>query len=123
MPETKKQTRPEFPFDRIRELALALPDAIELDHHGRSSFRVSEKIFATIWDENHVNVMLDPIRILEVARENPRSCAEFWWGRQLRCVSVDVRYASAKLLRKLFKEAWERKTKKARKKGSKKENT
>src|ERR1700730_9231604 len=119
----KKQARPEFPFDRIRELALALPDAIELDHHGRSSFRVSEKIFATIWDENHVNVMLDPIRILEVARENPRSCAEFWWGRQLRCVSVDVRYASAKLLGKLFREAWERKTKKARKKGSKKENT
>ena len=91
------------------------------DHHSRPSFRVNEKIFATIWDENHVNVMLDPVRIMEVARDNPRSCAEFWWGRQLRCVSVDARYASEKLLAKLFKEAWQRKTKKAKKTGLKKQ--
>ena len=32
----------------VREIALALPDAIEQDHHGRPSFRVRGKIFATL---------------------------------------------------------------------------
>jgi hypothetical protein len=30
-----------------RELALGLPDAVEQDHHGRPSIRVSKRIFAT----------------------------------------------------------------------------
>ena len=33
-----------------RRLALALPDTVEQDHHGRPSFRVAGKIIATIWD-------------------------------------------------------------------------
>jgi hypothetical protein len=32
----------------VRELALALPQAEEHDHHGRPSFRVTGKIFATL---------------------------------------------------------------------------
>ena len=47
-----------------RRLALALPEAVEQDHHGRPSFRVGGKIFATIWDDEHVNVMLDEAEIL-----------------------------------------------------------
>ena len=101
-------------LEKIRKIALALPDAVEMDHHGRPSFRLDEKIFATMWDENNVNIMLDPIRIMEVARENPKSCAELWWGRQLRCVSVDVRIASVTLLTELLGEAYQRKTKKIR---------
>jgi hypothetical protein len=45
--------------EQIRALPLALPEAVEQDHHGRSSFRVAGRIFATLWDERHVNVMLD----------------------------------------------------------------
>jgi hypothetical protein len=101
-------------MQKIRGIALSLPNAVELDHHGRPSFRINKKIFATIWDDSHVNVMLDPIRIMEVARKNPKSCAEFWWGRQLRCVSVDMRHASTKLLAQLLGEAYQRKTKKIR---------
>jgi len=33
--------------DKARELALALPESVEHDHHGRPSFRVAGKIFAT----------------------------------------------------------------------------
>jgi YjbR len=114
LPETKNHTRTKSSMEKIRGIALLLPGAVELDHHGRPSFRINEKIFATIWDENHVNVMLDPVRITEVARKNPKTCAEFWWGRQLRCISVDVRSASAKLLAQLLGEAYQRKTKKIR---------
>ena len=36
--------------EEARRLALALPEAVEQDHHGRPSFRVAGKIFATLWD-------------------------------------------------------------------------
>ncbi len=32
----------------IRRLALALPQAVEADHHGSPSFRVGRKIFCTV---------------------------------------------------------------------------
>jgi hypothetical protein len=38
---------------RVRELALALPEATEQDHHGRPSFRVG-RIFATLWTERRL---------------------------------------------------------------------
>jgi hypothetical protein len=50
--------------EQAQHLALALPEAIEQDHHGRPSFRVGGKIFATLWDESHMNVMLDEGGIL-----------------------------------------------------------
>jgi hypothetical protein len=50
--------------EQERQLALALPEAIEEDHHSRPSFRVGGKIFATLWDESHMNVMLDEGGIL-----------------------------------------------------------
>jgi hypothetical protein len=43
--------------DDARRLALALPETVEQGHHGRPSFRVAGKIFATIWDEPTMNVM------------------------------------------------------------------
>jgi hypothetical protein len=36
--------------DQARRFALSLPEAVEQDHHGRPSFRVAGKIFATLWD-------------------------------------------------------------------------
>jgi hypothetical protein len=41
--------------ERAGALALALPETVEQDHHGRPSFRVTGKIFATLWDEQHMN--------------------------------------------------------------------
>jgi hypothetical protein len=49
-------------IEQARRMALALPEAVEQDHHGRPSFRVAERIFATLWDELHLNVMLETRR-------------------------------------------------------------
>ena len=35
--------------DKFRQLALALPEAIEKAHMGHPDFRVGGKIFATLW--------------------------------------------------------------------------
>ena len=38
--------------DQARQLALGLPETVEQDHHGRPSFRVCKRIFATLWDRS-----------------------------------------------------------------------
>jgi hypothetical protein len=95
--------------EQARKLALALPEAVEQDHHGRPSFRVAGKIFATQWDEDHVNVMLDEDGIRTAIHSEPETCAEVWWGKRLAAVRVDLRRADADLLADLLADAWETK--------------
>ena len=49
-------------FETFRQLALSFPEAEERDHFGMPSFRVKNKIFATIHvDKNYVMVKLSAI--------------------------------------------------------------
>ena len=95
--------------EQARQLALALPEAVEQDHHGRPSFRVADKIFATQRDENHMNVMLDEGGILTAVHAEPRTCEEIWWGKRLTAVRVDLRRVDPEMLANFLEEAWERK--------------
>jgi hypothetical protein len=57
---------------------LALPDTLERDHHGRPSSRVDGKIFATIWDDATMNVMVGErgfTRLLICIRDGAPSAA------------------------------------------------
>jgi hypothetical protein len=92
-----------------RRVALSLPEAVEQDHHGRPSFRVAGKIFATLWDDDHVNVMVDGPGILTTVEAHPGVCAEVMWGKRLAAVRVDLRTADEELLADLLADAWERK--------------
>ena len=94
--------------EQARVLALALPEAVEQDHHGKPSFRVAGKIFATQWDEEHMNVMLEEGGIRTAIDDDPEACEEVWWGKRLAAVRVDLRRVSAKKLADLLVEAWER---------------
>jgi hypothetical protein len=93
---------------QARFLALALPEAVEQDHHGRPSFRVAGKIFATLWDADHMNVMVDPDGIRTAVESAPAACAEVWWGKRLAAVRVSLAEADAALLADLLADAWER---------------
>ena len=94
--------------DEARALALALDDAFEADHHGRPSFRVNGKIFATLWDAEHMNVMLEHDGILTAVQAHPDCCAERWWGKRLSAVSVDLTRVARPVLADLLADAWER---------------
>jgi hypothetical protein len=98
--------------DDARRLALERPEAVEQDHHGRPSFRVRGRIFATLWDERHMNVMLDQPGILTATQAHPDVCQEVWWGKRLAAVRVDLRAATRALLRDLLADAWEHKASK-----------
>ncbi len=94
--------------EKARKLALALSGTVEQDHHGKPSFRVDGKIFATLWDETHMNVMLDEPGILTATQANPGSCAERWWGKKLSAVAVSLPDVEEALLAELLEDAWER---------------
>lgn len=93
--------------DQAIRAALALPDAIEQDHHGRPSFRVRGRIFATLWDAEHMNVMVDEPGIHTAVQAHPEVCAEVWWGKRLAAVRVDLGRADRELLVDLLTDAWE----------------
>jgi hypothetical protein len=94
---------------QLRRIALALPEAVEQDHHGRPSFRVRGAIFLTLWDEHHANLMLDPARIVGAVSEHRGACAELWWGKRLGTLQVDLRVATRAMAATLVEEAWRRK--------------
>jgi hypothetical protein len=90
-----------------RRLALALPEAVEQDHHGRPSFRVAGKIFATLWDEQTMNVMLDEPGIHTAVSDYSDWCSERYWGKRLAAVAVDLSRAPERELCELLTDAWE----------------
>lgn len=95
--------------DRARKLALALPGAVERDHHGRPSFRIADSIFATLWDERTMNVMLDEDGIRTVVQRHPNVCREVWWAGRLRATAVNLQHANEHLLTALLTDAHESK--------------
>jgi hypothetical protein len=93
--------------DEARSLALSFPEALEQDHHGRPSFRVGSKIFATSWNDGRMNVMLDEGGILTAVESEPDACEEVWWGKRLAAVGVTLASVERAYLRDLLTEAWE----------------
>src|SRR5580704_9256320 len=69
----------------IRHLALALPEAVEADHHGMPSFRVAGKIFCTLHqDRPRMMVKLDPEDQRNLAEAHPGAVEAVpgYWGRK-----------------------------------------
>ena len=95
--------------DEARSLSLSLPEAVEQDHHGRPSFRVGGKIFATLWTEERLNVMLDEGGVRTALHTAPDACQEVWWGQRLVAVGVTLAHVDPDLLRELLTDAWEQK--------------
>jgi hypothetical protein len=92
-----------------RKMALALPKAKEADHHGRPSFRVEGKVFATFWDEATMNVMVDEPRVMLAAQRAPRACQPFHWGSRIPAVNVRLSEVDPQTLQDLLSAAWARK--------------
>jgi len=93
--------------DEARRLALSLPEVVEQDHHGRPSFRVGGKIFATLWSDERMNVMLEDGGIRTVVEQAPDCCEPVRWGKRLAAVGVDLARVDQQFLRELLVDAWE----------------
>ena len=93
---------------RVRKLALALPESVEQGHFGNPSFRVRGKILATVPDDLHLNVMIDPFDVDAAVLAEPDCCEELWWGRELTGVRVSLRNAPPAMVEALLHAAWKR---------------
>ena len=94
--------------EEIRRLALALPEAVEADHHGMPSFRVGGKIFCTIHTaEPQVMVKLDPEDQANLAAGRPGVVAPVpgYWGRK-GSTFVAYERADAALIETLLRMAY-----------------
>jgi hypothetical protein len=94
--------------DDARAIALSFEGAVEQVHHGRPSFRVNGKIFATLWTDEQLNLMLPGDRIEQVAREEPERCEPVWWGKRLAAVRLHLPLTDEALVEALLAEAWQR---------------
>jgi len=94
--------------EQARELALALPEAVEQDHHGRPSFRVRGKLFAPLWGEEALNAMPDEAEIHALVQAHPDVCSPVHWGRRLAGVQIRLPAADAALVADVLAEAWAR---------------
>lgn len=92
-----------------RRRALALRKVTEQEHHGMASFRVRGKIFATVPDDEHLRVMVEEGEIRAAVSQNPAVFHEFYWGKRLACLVVDLPGTSPTQRRELLTEEWLRK--------------
>jgi hypothetical protein len=93
----------------VRRLALALPEATEAPHFDRTSFRVRDKIFATVDpDGAGMNVFVADEQREIMVKVDPKAYETRMWGKS---GYLHVRLAKAKPgdVETLLRSAWERK--------------
>ncbi len=71
------------------------------------------RIFATVPDGEHLNVMIDSLDVDGAVREDPVACEPVLWGKQVRGVRVKLRVAEPDMVRDLLGMAWRRRAPKA----------
>jgi hypothetical protein len=94
----------------VRRLAQSLPGTVEVEHHGFPSFRVAGRIFATLPTSDRLRAMLVEHGVRAAAANRPECCREFYWGKRLACVEIDLEVADEILVGDLLADAWERKS-------------
>jgi hypothetical protein len=83
-----------------------LPETTEEDHLGKPSFRVRGRIFATLPDGEHLNLMIPPLDVDGAMQHAPGVCEPLLWGRQVRGVRVHTHVATPELVKQLLGAAW-----------------
>jgi hypothetical protein len=96
-------------LNELRYLALSFPDTTEDEHHDRPAFRVGGKVFATLPDDEHINVLLDPEAAHIALIVTPEACQELRSGERLSGIKVALATAELDMLAAVLTAAWRRK--------------
>ena len=81
---------------------------MEKDHHGFPSFRVAGRIFATLPDEGHLDVMLEEADLRAERATHDDCCVAQLWGARLAALRVDLSAADEDRVRDWLADAWDR---------------
>ena len=93
----------------LRRIALALPEVEEYEHGDLPAFRVRGKRFATMLDDEGVNLMLGEDGILAAAASWPATCQVRHFGGRVAALRMAYPAMSEDVVRDLLQEAWARK--------------
>lgn len=92
--------------DQVREIALAMPSAAESPHFDRASFRVNNKIFATLDPKQGQCVLkltlADQTALLEF---DPKVFHEVGWSHQ-GWIGVSLEHVDHGMIKELIQSAW-----------------
>jgi hypothetical protein len=90
----------------FRKLALSLPDAEEQDHRGHPSFRVKDKIFATLWPGDKRAVLkLSLEDQADLVSVRPEAFSLNAWSKQ-GWTNLHLEHVSKPECRELLESAW-----------------
>lgn len=93
--------------ERVRELALALPEAQEGVSYGTPAFYVKKKLFARIREDHTTVVVKIPRELRAVLNEaNPRTFTIPDHYLNYDMVVVELAHVKVKELKDLLREAW-----------------
>src|SRR5687767_5233226 len=93
--------------EQAQEIALGLLE-VELADDDVPSFRVRGKVFATVPDATHLNVMLAEDEVPIAIAMNTSALAELRSRARMSGVTIDLSRASRPLVRDLLEQAWRR---------------
>jgi hypothetical protein len=103
---------PGLSLARVRQLALALPEAAEAPHFQRTSFRVRGKIFATAEDE-HLHVFVGEEARSQALALYPSFIEKLPWGAKIVGLRIHLPAATEAAVAQLLRQAWSAKAPKA----------
>ena len=90
----------------VRRVILALPEVEEYEHGGLPAFRVRGKRFATMLDDEGVNLMPGEAAIRMAVATWPETCTERWFATRRAGVRVAHRGIEPGVLDALVAAAW-----------------
>ena len=94
--------------DRVRELALSFPEAVEVPHWGKPSFRASKRIFATLGEYDGIAVLKIPVDEQEVLlTAAPDAFEQNAWSKQ-GWLGVKLDVVDGDMFEELIEGAWRR---------------
>ena len=101
---------PSSNLDRVRRLALSLPETTEQPHFDYTSFRVRGKIFATAPPGTQLlHVFLDEEQRELALALHPTCVEKLLWGGKVVGLRVDLAKADGRVVDGLVRQAWSRK--------------
>jgi hypothetical protein len=98
----------------VRKHALSLPEVTEQPHFDYTSFRVRDKIFATVPpDEMHVHVFVGEEHRKPFMAMYPQNIAALTWGKKVVGLRVALADAEPAVVKQLVSFAWQNKAPKS----------
>ena len=95
---------------RLRRAALALPETSEQPHFDLVSWRVRDRIFATIPPEpGRLRIFVDETEAAEMVAADPADYVEVRWGKRIAGVEAKLKAADEADVLALLESAWRRK--------------